>query len=177
MQLEFLELSPCLSIQNEQIMAGQISLLGCLRNRSKWPLKSFPRRDRCGGGRSEQLGCHHPVESGCGFSALECPWKQVGTVGNFVYPSSLLVFHKVGKYAVRTKSFENSRDTRCDGDRLTSLNVWIMTPLDSSLQVCSASLLLHRGEVCEVTLSSKTSYMASCAISLPIGCVYMWNIQ
>lgn len=32
MQLEFLELSPSLSVQNEQIMAGRISLLGCLRH-------------------------------------------------------------------------------------------------------------------------------------------------
>lgn len=32
MQLEFLELSPRLSVQNEQITAGRISLLGCFRH-------------------------------------------------------------------------------------------------------------------------------------------------
>ena len=53
MQLEFLELSPRLPVQNQQITAGRISLLGCLRHRSKWPLKSLPCRDRCGGGRNE----------------------------------------------------------------------------------------------------------------------------
>lgn len=53
MQLEFLELSPRLPVQNQQITAGWISLLGCLRHQSKWPLKSFPWRDRCGGGRNE----------------------------------------------------------------------------------------------------------------------------
>lgn len=58
MQLESLELSPRLSVQNEQIMAGWISLLGCRKHRSQRPLKSFPRRDRCGGGRREQMNCH-----------------------------------------------------------------------------------------------------------------------
>lgn len=94
MQLEFLELSPHLSIQNEQIMAGWISLLSCLRNRSNWPLKSFPRRDWCGGGRSEQMDCHSPGESECKLSGIpESRWVHSVylhcTLGLFILLESL----------------------------------------------------------------------------------------
>lgn len=61
-RLQFGELSPRFSIENKRIMAEWISLLGSLRNRSKWPLKSsyLLPRDKYGGGQSGQEDYHSP---------------------------------------------------------------------------------------------------------------------
>lgn len=138
MQFEFLELSPHLSTESGQIMAGRISLLGCLRNRSKHPLTSFPRRDGDGGGGSEQKDCHHQGDldalSGIRLSPkanwrdqrfsvwLHCTWGLL----------------HAGRCTVRTQSFGNSRDIWGYGNLLASRVVNHYTSkfnLESALQV------------------------------------------
>lgn len=118
MQLEFLELSPCLSIQNEQIMAGWISLLSCLKNWSNRPLKSFPRRDRCGGGRNEQMNCHRPGESEWRLLGIGVFLKASGHT-QFIY-TACWVFRRAGKSVVRTQCVGNSGELWGYGNLLSS---------------------------------------------------------
>lgn len=67
-------------MENEQIMAGWVSLLGCLGIDLNGHLNhpSTPRRDQCGDGRSGQEDCHNPGDLSADSQAIEYPLKSSG---------------------------------------------------------------------------------------------------
>lgn len=109
-------------------MAGGISLLSCLRKGPNRPLKSFPCRDRCGGGRQEQMNCHRPGDPECRLLGIGVFLKASGHTW-FLY-TVCWVFCRAG---VPSQDPVLGTLEHCGvmGSCLL-LEVWIIAPVDST---------------------------------------------
>lgn len=125
MQLEFLELSPHLFVQNGQITAGRISLLGCLRHWFKWPLKSFPAETDV---EVAEVSRRVATQSG-GLWAEVQVLANVGMIPDLGFIYTMLRLFSTGTCAIRIQCFGNIRDPWGKGD-LLSFRTWITTPVD-----------------------------------------------